>query len=65
MRIPGFNAENALSGAGQPWSARQVDGPAAGILPAAPCCSACASFCASYPRHPWCQSCRRFCSPGC
>ncbi len=64
MRMPGFSAEAAVQARGrQSWSGGSVASPAAGVVPAAPCCSACFDYCELYPKSPFCRYCKGFCLP--
>ena len=60
MKMPGFNAEAALRASVGPfWSAKQVPGRTAGVVPAVPfCCSTCNTACLRGLNDPVCQACR-------
>lgn len=70
MKMPGFNAEAALRASVGPfWSAKQVPGRTAGVVPAgglSPCCTTCFTVCASDPNGFACKWCRSMpCNPFC
>jgi hypothetical protein len=59
MSMPGFNADWAVPGrSGGTWSEPAIAVAGSGVVPAMPCCSACAEACATSPRGRFCQGCR-------
>lgn len=66
MKLPGFRAEQSLHKSGNPYAVtRAVSAPGPGVIPAAPCCSACDWACSADPPLPWCYTCLRYCNRWC